>query len=243
LRSIKRRRLPRKRPVHRIALDQHKWTTADYAVIELRPLAATKAQEAAMTRQAQSLQFPDVAPAGWPDVLDLCHRQTIYSLGKLAALVSRLAADGADAEAQALAAEVFEHFAVGLRRHHQDEEASVFPELLTHGDPLAARLVRRLRQDHAWLEEDWLELSPQLDAVANGQASFDVDLLREGSLIFSALLHDHIALEESVIYPSARARLEQAARAQPGRDLAARRRESRGPHDVPPSPAGAQHGA
>ncbi len=172
-----------------------------------------------------------VAPSGL-DVLDLCHRRTVYALGKLAALVSRLAAAGADGEAQALARDVFEHFSVDLRQHHEDEEREVFPRLLDAGDSLSAPLVRRLQQDHAWLEEDWLELSPQIDAVASGQASFDLDLLREGSLVFGALLHDHIALEESLIYPAVRARFEQAARPESGREMAARRREGIGQGDV-----------
>jgi hemerythrin-like domain-containing protein len=64
----------------------------------------------------------------------------------------------------------------------------------------------RLQQDHGWLEEDWLELSPQLQAVAEGYSWYDLDTLRAGVPIFTELYRDHIALEESMIYPEARRR-------------------------------------
>jgi hypothetical protein len=52
------------------------------------------------------------------DVLDACHRQTVFTLGKLAALVSRLATLGPDAQARALAAEIIRHFSTTARQHH-----------------------------------------------------------------------------------------------------------------------------
>ena len=87
--------------------------------------------------------------------------------------------------------------------------------------------VLRLQQDHNWLEEDWMEISPQVDAVACGLSWYDLDLLREGVEIFAALSRDHIALEESVIYPQARAHLGADAQREMGREMAARRRAQR----------------
>jgi iron-sulfur cluster repair protein YtfE (RIC family) len=187
----------------------------------------------------QAMPHHDTAPiqVDGLEVLDQCHRNTVTALDKLAALVEHLATAGADLKAQALAAEVFEHFSVSLREHHQDEERVVFPRLLQTADSATAPLVRRLQQDHAWLEEDWLELSPQIDAVACGQAFFDLDLLREGSEIFRALLHDHIKLEESVIYPSVRSQMINDQQATPGRAMAAKRRGGHGGSPRPPSPA------
>jgi hemerythrin-like domain-containing protein len=161
------------------------------------------------------------------DVLDVCHRQTLFTLGKLAALISRLTNIGADAEARAMAAEIVRFFSITARQHHQDEEQHVFPKLVTEGDPDTVRAVLRLQQDHNWLEEDWMELSPHLDAVACGQSWYDVDFMREAAEIFTALAHDHIALEESFIYPQARARLHAGERLEMGREMAARRRAQR----------------
>jgi hemerythrin-like domain-containing protein len=158
------------------------------------------------------------------DVLDACHRQTLFALGKLAALITRLHYRGADAEARALATEVVRHFSSTAREHHRDEELHVFPALLASGDDALVAAVQRLQQDHGWLEEDWRALSAQLDAVASGQSWCDVDTLRATSEVFIALSHDHIALEESCIYPQARSRLGDRGRKEIGREMAARRR-------------------
>ena len=158
------------------------------------------------------------------DVLDVCHRQTIFTLGKLAALISALQRGDPDAEARVLAAEVVRFFSTTAREHHEDEERHVFPKLLSSGNPEIVQAVQKLQQDHGWLEEDWLELSPHLAAVAAGQSWYDLDLLREGVDVFIALSHEHIALEESLIYPEARAQSRLAERGEMGREMAARRR-------------------
>ena len=161
------------------------------------------------------------------EVLDICHRQTVFALGKLAALMSRLGKHGADATARGLASEVVQHFSTTARLHHEDEERHVFPKLISGADAVTLQNILRLQQDHGWLEADWLELSPQLDAIANGQSWYDLDALREGVEIFIALSHDHIALEESIIYPQARARLRPAERLDMGREMVRRRRAQR----------------
>jgi iron-sulfur cluster repair protein YtfE (RIC family) len=167
------------------------------------------------------------APDDGFDVLDACHRQTLFTLGKLAALVSRLKSHGADAEARAMAGEIIRFFSTTARQHHEDEERHVFPALLVGGDADVVQAVQRLQQDHRWLHEDWMELSPLLDAVAAGQSWYDLDALHEGAEVFAALSHDHMALEESYIYPQARARLRPGERREMGREMAARRRAQR----------------
>ena len=161
------------------------------------------------------------------DVLDVCHRQTVLTLGKLAALISRLTKNGPDEEARAIANEVVEHFSTAARQHHEDEERHVFPKLIASADAETVQAILRLQQDHNWIEEDWMELSPHLEAVASGQSWYDLDLLREGAEVFTALLHSHVALEESLIYPQARARLRGGEPLEMGREMAARRRAER----------------
>ena len=166
------------------------------------------------------------APDGF-DALDLCHRQSLLALGKLTAMVARLTEQGPDREVRDLAEEVIRHFSTTARQHHADEEAHVFPRLAAGGDPEIVQAVLRLQQDHDWLEEDWMELAPHLEAVASGQSWYDIDLLRHGSEVFIALMHDHMALEESYLYPEARARLNARERVAMGREMAARRRHAR----------------
>lgn len=158
------------------------------------------------------------------DVLDACHRRIVFAIGKLSALVTHLATFGTDAESRTLASELLDFFSSTVRQHHEDEERHVFPRLVTEGDDETVQAVLRLQQDHGWLEEDWMALSPHLAAIAAGQSWCDLEVLRDGVAVFSALLHDHIALEESLIYPRARERLQTPQRRAMGREMAARRR-------------------
>jgi len=161
------------------------------------------------------------------EVLDQCHRETLAALDTLDALVQRLAAEGDSERVRAMAAAVVKFFSTTAREHHEDEERHVFPEALAGGDPEIVQAVLRLQQDHSWLEEDWLELSPHLNALATGHSLWDLDFLRDASAVFSALSHDHIALEESCVYPQARARLKDMQRYNMGREMAARRHTRR----------------
>jgi hemerythrin-like domain-containing protein len=181
-----------------------------------------------MTSTRPSLELDQApAPRDGFDMLDACHVQTALTLGKLSALVSRLEGGAIDPQARELAREIVAFFSQTSRQHHEDEERHVFPRLLAGGDAEIVQAVLRLQQDHAWLEEDWLELAPQVDAVACGQNWFDIDTLREGVDIFVALSLDHMTLEESLIYPAARERLLASERKDMGRDMAARRRAQR----------------
>jgi hemerythrin-like domain-containing protein len=67
--------------------------------------------------------------------------------------------------------------------------------------------VQRLQQDHGWLEEDWRELRPMLATIAEGYAWHEPEALRQMAAVFGALYLEHVALEESLIYPAAKERL------------------------------------
>ncbi len=171
---------------------------------------------------------PSNAPPDGFSVLDDCHQMTLAALDRLEALVAQIERREIDPTARTIAAEIVHHFSKTVREHHQDEERHIFPALASSTDGEVVQSVLRLQQDHDWLEEDWMELSPHLDAVAYGQSWYDVDVLREGVEIFAALSRDHIALEESLLYPQARARLGAGERRAMGREMAARRRHARG---------------
>ena len=158
------------------------------------------------------------------DVLDACHRQTVAVLARLSDLVSGLDQGDPDREAREAAAEIIQFFSQTARQHHEDEERHVFPRLLGSDDPETVQAVLRLQQDHHWMDVDWRELSPALAAIAAGQGGYDAAALREGVEIFTALTHDHIALEESCIYSQARERFGSAELQQAAREMAERRR-------------------
>lgn len=155
---------------------------------------------------------------------DACHRRMLATIGLLEQLVDRLdAGDLGDADRADVAAAVA-FLATEVPDHHRNEERLVFPPLMAGGDPEVVQAVMRLHQDHGWLEQDWRELAPQLQVLAAGYGGLDPDVLRSGIALYAALLRDHIALEEALIYPQARAWLGEDGRRALGRELAAERR-------------------
>ena len=165
--------------------------------------------------------------AGAFAVLDECQRQALAALDKLETIVQRLEAGAEDASTRTLASDVVRHFSSTSRQHHEDEERHVFPKLLADADAEAEQNIRRLQQDHHWLEEDWWEIEPHLDALARGHSWYDVAFLRDASNVFAALSRDHIAFEEVFLYPEARARTGAVEAQAMGREMAARRRAAR----------------
>jgi len=137
--------------------------------------------------------------------LDECHREIHVHLDRLGALANFLQGADADAAAQAEAAAIEHFFSTTSRQHHADEEAKVFPPLLDSGNEELAAAVRTLQNDHGWIEENWIELGPQLRAIASGNHWVDPAEFLHAAQVFLELCLGHIALEESMIYPESKA--------------------------------------
>ena len=155
----------------------------------------------ALTPELQRQLQARLAPC---EALAACHARVIEHLQVLSRLIDHLERVGVNGEARLMATTVMRFFEQEAHAHHRDEERTVFPPLLAGTDLELVRHVQRLQLDHGWLEEDWRELALQLSAVADGYSWYDLDALRAGVEVFTALYHDHIALEESLIYPQAR---------------------------------------
>ncbi len=138
------------------------------------------------------------------EALDQAHRAALEMLRSFQALVARLADQGLDDGARADARAILAFFNGPGRHHHEEEGRHVFPGLLASSDVELVAHVRRLQQDHGWLEEDWRELEPHVQAVADGYNGYDLPLLSAALPVFEALYREHIALEEGVVYPAAR---------------------------------------
>ncbi len=171
--------------------------------------------------RTQRTPRPPAPPLPSFDRLDITHRAALEMLVAFERLLDRLDDQGVDDDARAAAREVLAFFAGPGRDHHADEERLVFPGLLAAGDPDLVQHVRRLQQDHGWIEEDWLELAPQVEAIANGYNWYDLPMLRLAVPVFSALYHEHIALEESLVYPAARQQQEALRQGEGARGAAA----------------------
>lgn len=169
--------------------------------------AAAAAATPPMLASARRNRPPVALPKDF-EALDRTHRQAMHMLQAFDGLLQHVDDNGPDATAQACAAEILEFFGGLGRNHHADEETLVFPRLLTSGDEALVQHVRRLLQDHGWIEEDWRVLMPQVEAIATGYSWYDLPMLRLALPVFTALYHEHIALEETVVYPAARAMLQ-----------------------------------
>jgi hemerythrin-like domain-containing protein len=147
--------------------------------------------------------------------LDACHEQTKSHLIDLLAMLQQMMNSGIDGEVQAKAAKIEEFFSGASRKHHLDEERNVFPPLLDSGDAELIAAVRTMQQDHGWIEENWLELGPQLRAIAAGNHWFDMEEFQQYVEVFNELCSSHIAVEEALIYPHAKASLARLNRSPP----------------------------
>ena len=142
--------------------------------------------------------------------LDAYHGQVHGQLDRLAALAGRVESEqlGADTRAEACAIEAF--FSGSMQAHHRLEEATVFPALLDSGDADLVTAVHTLQQDHGWIEQNWIEVAPQLRAIAQGNHWVDPAEFMHGAEVFLELCYGHTALEETLIAPQARARSDAA---------------------------------
>ncbi len=144
-------------------------------------------------------------PLGF-EALDACHQQMHVHLTGLAALARQVEVAGVDATARHQAGAIEAFFSGTSREHHMQEEKTVFPPLLTSANAELVAAVRTLQQDHGWIEENWLELAPQLRAMASGNDWLDAAEFQHNVEVFRELCQAHIALEETLIYPESKAR-------------------------------------
>jgi hemerythrin-like domain-containing protein len=139
--------------------------------------------------------------------LDACHQKIHEQLAELADLLERIDTESDSPHCRQKAKTIEAFFSEVARPHHAEEEKNVFPALLASDNAELVQAVRTLQQDHGWIEQNWLELAPMLRAIAQGEDWADMAELKHNAEVFVSLCHDHIMLEESLIYPEAKAHL------------------------------------
>jgi hemerythrin-like domain-containing protein len=145
--------------------------------------------------------------------MDPCHADILSNLDLLDGAITDYGNGQSDEAMRKSVRQVVKFFDEVAAPHHLNEEREVFPVLLARGDDELVQQVRRLQQDHGWLEQDWLELAPQLRALGENNGWTDPAMIRELVDIFAGLYRDHIELEETLIYPTARRMTQEADRA------------------------------
>jgi len=157
------------------------------------------------------------------EMLTACHERLDRTLGLLAKLREHLRGHGADTQAQQAARDVLRYFDQAAPQHHRDEELHVFPPLIAQADPAVLRVVTRLQQDHLQMESRWQRAREILAAIAQGRFASLGDEETATLDAFAALYADHIAAEEGIAYPAARAVLDADAEAAMGQEMKQRR--------------------
>ncbi len=141
--------------------------------------------------------------------LDACHQQIHEHLTVLTGLLEQLEAGSDSEHCRQKAKDIEAYFSETAREHHLEEERNVFPSLLLSDKPEIVQAALTLKQDHGWIEQNWLELAPMLRAIAQNEDWVDMAELKHSAEVFLNLCHDHIVLEETLIYPEAKACLAQ----------------------------------
>lgn len=139
------------------------------------------------------------------NALDACHLQIQKYLAELQRMANHMQSQGLNAADRKLAGEIEAFFSSTSRDHHAQEEDHVFPSLLASGSDEVKQAVRSLQQDHGFIEENWIQLGPQLRGIAEGNDWFTSEEFLHNVEVFLELLNGHIALEESMIYPESKA--------------------------------------
>lgn len=171
------------------------------------------------------------------EFLDSTHRDILTQIKLLHVLVDAIESEGLNQANRGQARRVLDYFNGEARQHHLDEEKHIFPALLASQNAEIIQATEHLIQDHGWLEENWIQIAPSLEAATGGNLWFDTAELRHALEVFEALYLDHILLEESIAYPEAKKRLAGLDTLGMGREMAQRRVMQREEVRKTPAPA------
>ena len=134
------------------------------------------------------------AQAGGFDGLDICDRQTVRALGKLAALITRLSIHGPDDAARPLAAKILLHFVATARQHTRSRSGTSF---------------------RGWSPA----VTPNSYKTCSGCRRATTGWKRTGWKFHRTLAHGHMAMEESCIDLQALAQMGARLRYAMSRDM------------------------
>ncbi|TDM06849.1 MAG: hypothetical protein C4K60_14450 [Ideonella sp. MAG2] len=135
------------------------------------------------------------------EMLAACHERLRRSLALLARLSAHVDTHGADAQAQAAAADVLRYFDLAAPHHHRDEELHLLP--LLQALPAGAAWASQLLNDHAQLAQAWALARPPLAALSQGQwpPQQGAAAVQAQWSAWSQALLAHAAWEDEVVYP------------------------------------------
>jgi hemerythrin-like domain-containing protein len=158
------------------------------------------------------------------EMLEACHERVRRSLALLERLVGQVESHGHDAPSRSAAADVLRYFDLAAPLHHEDEERHVFPLLEHCGDAALEAATTGLRGDHARMEALWAPLRVALCSwAAPNTAQAATAPTRQQAQAFGSLYAGHLRVEETLVFPAARSRMDAARLAHMSADMQGRR--------------------
>ena len=117
------------------------------------------------------------------------------------------------------------YFDLAAPLHHEDEELHVFPALAEHADAALRTAIATLRDDHVRMAARWALAREVLLTWRDEPSPPALDGPSRALLkAFGDAYGAHIALEEGLVYPAARATFDETGLARIGAEMQARRR-------------------
>lgn len=160
-------------------------------------------------------------------LLSDCHRRIEMFLGALKVVATTIDQPLSEETAQALTA-ALRYFREAAPKHTADEEESLFPRLRGVNDPDARAALAQLEQlekDHQWADA----LHAEVDRLGQRYLSktrlspVEVEKFRTAVDQLGSMYHQHIRVEDEMIFPVAARVLSQDDRASIAREMADRR--------------------
>lgn len=143
------------------------------------------------------LQSPLTATFDDPRAMLLaCHGKVRHFTSLMERLVAHVAAGGDAVQAREAAEAILRYFDQAAQLHHQDEEADVFPALLTHAPDLAP-ILAGLEADHGRLGQQWQEVRASLQGLCVTER---LTLSPEQAAAFAQAYGQHADAEEREVF-------------------------------------------
>ena len=161
-------------------------------------------------------------------LLSDCHRRVEMFLGTLEAVASVIDRSATEESRRALES-ALRYFAQAAPKHTADEEESLFPRLRQIQDPEVEAVFSKLEQledEHRWaapLHADVDRLGAQY--LSSGSLSSpEVGDFRKAVASLASMYKQHIAVEDSLVFPLAARILSNAEKIAIAEEMAARRK-------------------
>lgn len=153
------------------------------------------------------------------EMLLACHGRVRDFCRQLDALPAHLSAHGLDDAARNSIAGIVRYFDIAGPAHHQDEEDELFP-IVRDSLPHTLPRLERLRDEHLYLQQTWLQIRANLLALTDAQPQL-LDTLSISA--FTTLYREHAQVEEEWLFPTVAGLFSQAQLRTAGQRMAKRR--------------------